>query len=415
MKHKWLSQVGAQACAVAMAATLMLSVTASPASAADADPIRIGVLTDLSGKYADLSGAGTVTAIKMAVADFGGKVLDRPIEVMVADHQNKPDVAAAVAREWIDQKHVQVLMDFMDSAAGLAVVKVAAQKNTISIVNGAASTRFTNEDCTPFSVHYTWDTYATANGTGYAVARSGGKSWYIIAADYAFGKSLTEDVSNVVKANGGTVVGVARHPLGTTDFSSYIVQAQQSGADVMAFATAGRDVQNAIKAASEFGLTRSGKQKIAALAIFTTDIRSIGLQATQGLYATEAFYWDQNAQTRAWSQRYFKLTGNMPTAMQAGNYSSTMHYLQAVQAAKTDNATAVMAKMREMPINDFFATNGHIRADGRMVHDMLLVQVKKPSESTGSWDIYNVRQVIPGDQAFQPLSASRCALLQAAK
>jgi branched-chain amino acid transport system substrate-binding protein len=392
---------------------LALLLCASTYAQGPAEAVRIGVLTDLSGTYSDLSGSGTVAAVKMAVADFGGKVLGRPVEVLSADHQNKADIAANKAREWIDVNKVDVLMDFMDSASGLAAVRIAAQKNRIAIVNGAASTRFTNEECTPVTIHYTWDTYSSANGTGYAISKEGGDSWFFITADYAFGASLEKDAGAIVRANGGKVVGSVRHPLGAADFSSFVLQAQSSGAKVIGLANGGRDAQNSIKSAAEFGVMKSPKYKLAALAAFITDIRSLGLEKTQGIYSTEAFYWDYSDETRAWANRFFKITGKMPTAIQAGNYSSATQYLKAVQAAGTTDTETVMKKLKEMPINDFFAKNGRIREDGRMVHDMYLVQVKQPSESKGPWDIYKVKQVIPGDKAFQPLSTSRCPLVAA--
>lgn len=394
-----------------LAALVSSTVFAAPAWAQAQGPIKIGVITDLSGIYSSLSGPGTVTAVRMAVEDFGGKVLGQPIEVMSADSQNKADIASTKAREWIDVNKVNVLMDFMDSSVGLAVVKVAAEKNVIALVTGAGSARFTNEDCSKVSVQYTWDTYAMANNTGYALAKEGGKSWYLLAVDNAFGKALETDLNKVLAANGAKMNGSARHPIGNSDFSSFMLQAQTSRADVIGLGQGGRDAQNAVKAASEFGLTKDGKQKLAAFAMFTTDVQSVGLDKTQGLYLTEAFYWDLNDETRAWSKRFEAKTGKMPSAIQAGNYSAAMHYLKSVAAAGTTDTEAVMKKMRDTPINDFFAKNGRIREDGRMVHDMYLMQVKKPSESKGTWDLYHVRQTVPGEKAFQPLADSRCQLL----
>jgi branched-chain amino acid transport system substrate-binding protein len=374
--------------------------------------VKIGVLTDLSGLYADISGKGSVEAVKMAVEDFGGKVLGKPIEVISADHQNKADIASVKAREWIDTEKVDMIQDLVSSATAIAAVKVAAEKKRIAIVNGAASSRLSNEDCTAYSIHYTYDTIALANGTGKAVVKQGGDSWFFLTADYAFGKSLEKDVTEVVKANGGKVLGSVAHPLNTSDFSSFLLQAQSSGAKIIGLANAGGDTINSIKAANEFGILKSGKQKLAGLLVFITDVHALGLAATQGLYATEGFYWDFNDETRKWSERFFKRTGKMPSMVQAGDYSSTMHYLKAVQAAGTDDSDAVIKKMKETPVNDFFAKNGQIREDGRMVHDMYLVQVKTPAESKKPWDYYNVRATIPGNEAYRPLALSTCPLVK---
>ncbi|WP_136420256.1 ABC transporter substrate-binding protein [Herbaspirillum sp. ST 5-3] len=376
------------------------------------DVVKIGILTDMSGLYSDLSGEGSVAAAKMAVEDFGGKVLGKPIEVISADHQNKSDVAAGKAREWFDAQKVDMINDLVTSSTALAVVDIAKQKNRIAIINGAGATRLTNESCTPNSIHYSWDTYALANGTANAVVKQGGDSWYFITADYAFGHSLEKDSSDVVKANGGKVLGSAKHPLNASDFSAFLLQAQSSGAKIIGLANAGGDAVNAIKAANEFGIGKSGKQHLASLLLTINDIHSLGLNVAQGLYGTEAFYWDLNDETRAWSKRFAAKMKKMPNMIHAGVYSSTMHYLKAIQAAGTDEAGAVMKKMKETPINDFFAKNGKIREDGRMVHDMYLVQVKKPSESKAPWDYYNVKAVIPGDQAYQSLAKSACPLVK---
>jgi branched-chain amino acid transport system substrate-binding protein len=368
-------------------------------------------MTDMNALYSDLAGEGSVIATRMAIEDFGGKVLGKPIEVVVGDHQNKADIASAKAREWFDTQKVDMINDLVTTPTALAVVDIAKQKNRIAIINGAGATLLTNENCSANSVHYSWDTYALANGTANAVLKQGGKSWYFVTADYAFGKSLEKAASDVVTANGGSVLGAARHPLSASDFSSFMLQAQASGAQIIGLANAGPDAVNAIKAAREFGITKSGKQSVASLLITVNDIHSLGLEAAQGLYATDAFYWDLNDETRKWSKRFFAKAHKMPNMIHAGVYSSTIHYLKAIQAAGTDEAGAVMKKMKEMPINDFFAKNGKIREDGRMVHDMLLVQVKKPSESKYPWDYYNIKAVIPGDQAYQPLSTSRCPLI----
>lgn len=373
--------------------------------------VRIGVLTDMSGLYSDIAGQGSVVAVKMAVEDFGGQVLGHPIEVVSADHQNKADVAAGKAREWFDTKQVDMITDLVNSSTALSVVEIGRQKNRMVIVNGAASTRLTNENCSPISINYTYDTYALANGTAKAITAQGGTSWFFITADYAFGHSLEKDASAVVKTNGGKILGASRHPLNASDFSSFLMQAQASKAKVIGLANGSGDNVNSIKAANEFGLARSGTQKLAALLAFVTDIHSLKLNVAQGLLLTESFYWDLNEDTRKWSKRYFDKTRRMPTMIQAGNYSSTMHYLKAVQAAGTDDTAAVMARMKATPVNDFFAHNGHIRTDGLMVHDYYLFQVKKPSESKYPWDYYQLKSVIPAAAAIQPLSASTCPLV----
>ena len=387
-----------------------LSSSVSLAQQADSTPVRIGVLTDMSGLFADISGPGAVTAIKMAVDDFGGKVLGRPIEVLVADHQNKPDIGLTIARQWIDENNVTMIADLMNSAVALAVMDLTRTKDRIAIVNGASTSVITNEKCSPTTVHYTWDTYALAKTTATAVVKRGGTTWAILEADYAYGHQLAKDATKFVEQAGGKVVADVKHPINTSDFSSFLLQAENSDAKVIALANAGADTINSIKSAAEFGIGRKGKQQVAGLAINLNDTKALGLETAQGLLLTEAFYWDMNDETRAWSKRFFDKFGKMPTSTQAGDYSSTMHYLQAVDAAKTLDAMAVMAKMRDMPINDFFAKNGKIRVDGRMVHDMYLAQVKKPSESKGPWDFYNILETVPGDQAFRPLSESVCPL-----
>jgi len=399
----------------AMVSMALLAMTAGAALAQSKisdDVVKIGVLTDLAGLYADISGKGSIEAVKMAVEDFGGKVLGKPIEVISADHQNKPDIASTKTREWIDTEKVDLIQNLVTSSTAIAAVKVAAEKKRIAIVNGAASSRISNEDCTPYSIHYTYDTVALANGTGKAVVKQGGDSWFFLTADYAFGKSLEKDVTEVVKANGGKVLGSVAHPLNSSDFSSFLLQAQSSGAKIIGLANAGGDTINSIKAANEFGVLKSGKQKLAGLLVFISDVHALGLAATQGLYATEGFYWDLNDETRKWSDRFFKRTGKMPTMVQAGDYSSTMHYLKAVQAAGTDNADEVMKKMKSTPVNDFFAKNGIVREDGRMVHDMYLVQVKTPAESKKPWDYYHVRATIPGNEAYRSLANSTCPFIK---
>ena len=369
-----------------VAMTLAASISlASPAYAQTAnvsdDVVRIGVMTDMSGQFSHESGEGSVTAVKMAVEDFGGKVLGKPIEVVVADHQNRNEVAIAKAREWYDVAKVDLIANLINSSIALAVTNVAQEKNRIAIVNGSGSSRLTNDSCTPNSIHYAYDTYALAQGTGKALIKEGLNSWYFLTADYAFGHALEGDTSNVVKANGGTVVGSIRYPIDTADHSSFLLQAQASKSKVVAVAGSGTTFINAVKSAKDFGLTDGGKQTIAGLLVWITDIDSMGLTTAQGLVLTNAFYWDRDEETRAFSKRFFAKMKRMPHMGDAGDYSSTMHYLNAIKASGTDDAKTVMAKMHEMPVNDFFAKNGRVREDGRFVHDMYVYEVKKPSES----------------------------------
>jgi branched-chain amino acid transport system substrate-binding protein len=372
--------------------------------------VKIGVLTDMSGLYSDLGGKGSAIAAQMAVDDFGGKVLGAPIQVISADHQNKADIGAGKAREWYEAEKVDMITDLLNSGVGIATAKVAEQKKKIAINVGAASTRLTNEDCNPYSVHYAYDTYALANGTGKAIVKQGGDSWFFLTADYAFGHSLEKDTADVVKASGGKVLGAVRHPLNASDFSSFLLQAQSSKAKIVGLANAGGDTINSIKAANEFGITKN--QSLAGLLVFITDIHSLGLQTAQGMLFTEGFYWDMNDETRKFGKRFFDKAKKMPSMIHAGVYSATLSYLKAVQAAGTDDADAVMAKLKSTPINDVFAKNGTIRADGRMVHDMYLVQVKKPSESKYPWDYYTVKATIPAGEAFQPLAQSKCPMVK---
>ncbi len=372
--------------------------------------VKIGVLDDMSGLYSDIGGKGEVVAAEMARAEVGGKVLGAPIQVVSADHQNKPDVGASKAREWFDGD-VDIIVGTVNSGVAIAVSKVANEKHRLFIDSGAGSTRLTNEDCNPYTIHYEYDTYATGTTTAKAVVAHGGKTWFFLTADYAFGKSLQQDTTNAVNAAGGKVLGSVLHPLNASDFSSYLLQAQASGAQVIGLANAGGDTINAVKAASEFGITK--KQTLAGLLIFVSDIHAMGLQATQGLYVAEGFYWDQNDDTRKWSKAFAaKMGGKMPTMVQAGVYSSTLQYLKAIQAAGTDDADAVMKKLKEMTLNDATVKGGKVRADGRMVHDFYLYQVKSPSESKYPWDYYKLIATIPGDQAFQPLSLSRCPMIK---
>ena len=389
----------------------VLALAAPAAMAQDKAPLKLGGILDMSGLYADITGAGSETAAKMAVEDFGGEVLGRKIEVVVADHLNKADLAANIARDMFDNQGVEMIFDVAASATALAAGEIAKARNKIIMFNGPGSIRLSNEACGPYTVHYVFDTFAQANVTGLAAVKQGLDTWFFLTADYAFGQDLEKDTTNVVVKNGGKVLGSVRHPLNTSDFSSYLLQAQASKAKVIGLANAGGDTINAIKQASEFGIVKGG-QKLSPLLAFVTDIDSIGLETAQGLLLAEAFYWDLNDQTRAFSRRFMERVKRMPTSAQAGVYSSVLHYLQAVKGAGTTDSAAVMKIMKATPINDMFATNGRIREDGRMVHDMYLFEVKKPSESKGRWDDYKLLATIPGDDAFQSLELSRCPLVK---
>lgn len=404
MKRTFVTSAIAAATAVLLAG---VTTSAMAQGKLSGDSVKIGVLTDMSGVYADYGGPGAVAAAKLAVQDFGGKMFGKPIEVVNADHQNKPDIAKNITQQWFDRDGVDMTVENLNSAVALTVQALGKEKNKITIVTGAATARMTNEDCAPGTgVHYLMDTIALSNVVGKAIVKDGGDSWFFLTADYAFGHSLEKDTGDVVKAAGGTVKGAVRHPLSTGDFSSFLLQAQSSGAKVVGLANAGGDTVNSIKAAAEFGLTK--KQNLAALLMLLTDVHAIGLNTAQGLYLTEGWYWDLNPETRAWAQKYEAVMKKKPNSNHASVYSSTMHYLKAIQAAGTDDTAAVMKKMQETPINDMFAKNGKLRADGRMVHDMYLFQVKKPSESKGPWDYYNLKGTIKGEDAFQPLAQSRC-------
>jgi len=394
---------------VALIAALIFAATAGTAFAQE--PVRIGLILDMSSIYSDITGIGSETAARMAVEDFGGKVLGRPIEVLAADHQNKADIAAAIAAKWFDEEHVDALMDVAASSPALAVMNVAKQRDKIVVMSGPGAASITNEACTPISVHYAYDTYALAHTTGLAVVKAGGRSWFFVAADYTFGHQLEADTAAVVKSAGGTVLGEALVPMGTADFSAYLLRAQQSKAQVIGLANSGSDLINAVKQAEEFGIVRSG-QRLAGLLVYINDVHSMGLAATQGMVLSSAFYWDLNEATRTWSRRFFARLHKMPNMSQAGVYSSTLHYLQAVAAANTTATAPVMQEMRATPIHDFFAADGRIRADGLMVHDMYLFQVKTPAESKGPWDVFKLVATIPAEQAFQPLSDSRCPLVR---
>ncbi len=394
-----------------LAAALALLATLAQAQAQTPQPFRIGAMVDMSGVYSAHGGPGMVTAVQMAVEDFGGKVLGRPIEVLSANYQNKVDIAAARAREWYDRDDVQMIIESTDSAAALALQRLGVEKKRITLFAGSASSALTNAECSPYGVHYVYDTYALSHGTGIAITKAGGDSWFFITADYAFGHALEKDTADVVVQNGGKVLGQVRAPLNTPDFSSFLLQAQASKAKVVGLANAGTDTQNSVRQANEFGITQGG-QKLATLLVFLHDIKGLGLQAAQGLQFTDGFYWDYNDETRAFAKKFYERHKGMPSMVQAGAYSATMHYLKAITAAGTAEPDAVMAKMKATPVNDFFAKNGVIRADGRMVHDMYLAEAKKPSESKGDWDLLRINAVIPGDQAYRPLSESVCPLVK---
>ncbi len=387
----------------------LLSTTAQ--AAISDNEIRIGYLADMSGTYRDLSGPGGLEAVKMAIEDFGGQVDGKKIVIFNADDLNKPDVGANTVRQWIDEKNVDVITGLAATSVVMAVNKVVEQEDKLALISASASSSLTNEYCSPNHIHWVYDTYALSNGTAHAVLEEGGKSWFLLAADYAFGHSLEQDITKVVESEGGTVVGKVRHPFPSNDFSSYILQAQGSGAEVVALANAGADLVNALQTASQFGLTQAG-QKLAGMVVFLNDVHSMGLEVTQDLMLTTGWYWDMNDETRAWAKRYYDRVGRMPSMTHAGMYSSTLHYLNAVKATGSDDTQTVRAKMIETPINDMFAKNGQLREDGRMVHDMYLAQVKKPSESKSEWDLYKILRTIPGDQAYRPLADSQCKLVK---
>jgi branched-chain amino acid transport system substrate-binding protein len=373
-------------------------------------PVKIGILTDMSGLYSDISGPGSVVAAKMAADEFGGKILGQQIEFVQADHQNKPDVGSALAARWFDVEKVDVIADLATSSVALAVQEVARTRKRISIVATAGVSDLTGKACSPYGFHWTWDSFAQSKTLGKAVTEAGGNTWYLLSVDYAFGHTAQKEVTRFVEEAGGKVVGVVRHPLGSPDFSSFVLQAQASKSKVVALLNAGEDTVNSVKTAQEFGLVAAGQQLVAVVA-FITDVRSLGLQAAKGLTIAEAFYWDRNDETREWSKRFSDIRKAMPTSVQAGVYSSVRHYLRAVEAAGTKDPDAVSAKMRELPVDDMFSRGGKVRDDGRMVHDMYLFQVKTPDESKYPWDFYKLLRTIPGDEAFRPLSESDCPLV----
>ncbi len=401
MKLKKLSAACTLACAAMVAAV-------APAQAQiSGDVIKIGIITDMSGLYSDIDGAAGVEAIRMAVASMGGAIAGKKIEVLYADHQNKAEVAAGKAREWFDTQGVDMLIGGTNSGTALAMAKVAAEKKKLFIAIGAATSALTNEQCNPYTLHWAYDTVALAKGTGNAVVKSGGKSWFFLTADYAFGAQLQNDTSTVVKAAGGSVVGAVKHPLSASDFSSFLLQAQASKAQILGLANAGGDTINSIKAANEFGITKT--MKLAGLLVFINDIHSLGLKTTQGLYLTDSWYWNRDAETRAWSRSFFEKIKRMPSSIQAGDYSATLHFLNAVKAIGSDDPDKVLAQMKKTKVNDIFTKGGFIREDGSMIHDMYLMQVKAPEKSVEPWDYYTVVQTFKGEEAWTTKAETKCA------
>jgi branched-chain amino acid transport system substrate-binding protein len=392
------------AAGVALAAAAVLPAHAQISG----DVIKIGIITDMSGLYSDIDGSAGVEAIKMAVADMGGAINGKKIEVVYADHQNKADVAAAKAREWFDTQGVDMLIGGTNSGTALAMAKVAAEKKKLFVAIGAATSALTNEQCNPYTLHWAYDTVALAKGTGNAVVKSGGKSWYFLTADYAFGAQLQNDTAAVVKAAGGTVVGSVKHPLSASDFSSFLLQAQGSKAQILGLANAGGDTINSIKAANEFGVTST--MKLAGLLVFINDIHSLGLKTTQGMYLTDSWYWNKDAETRAWSRKFFEKIKRMPSSIQAADYSATTQFLNAVKATGSDDADKVIAQLKKTKINDIFTKGGFVRDDGSMIHDMYLMQVKTPDKSVEPWDYYNVVQTFKGEEAWTTKADTKCAL-----
>jgi branched-chain amino acid transport system substrate-binding protein len=396
-----------------VAATFSLSLMIGGAAQAQQSdlPLKIGVMTDFGSVYSDIGGAGNVEGAKMAIEEFGGTMFGKPIELVTADPQMKADNAATIARKWYEAENVDMIVDLPTSATALAAMEMSKRFEKIMIITDAASSDITGKSCSPYTAHWTYDTYSNAHTVGSALVKQGGDSWFFITADYLFGHSIERDVSEVVKAAGGKVLGSARHPLNTSDFSSFLLQAQASKAKIIGLANGGGDTINAIKQASEFGIVAGG-QKLAGIVMFISDIHSLGLKMAQGLVITEAYYWDYNDRTRAFGKKFFERMKRMPTMNQASTYSATLHYLKAVKAAGTRETKAVLAKMRELPVRDAFTDNGYLREDGRMVHSMLLLEVKKPEESKYPWDYYKVLAEVPGDQAFRPLKDGGCPLVK---
>ncbi|CAD7039678.1 ABC transporter permease [Pseudorhizobium endolithicum] len=392
-------------------AFLLAGSTAALAQSASDGKVKIGILNDQSGVYADFGGKSSVEAAKMAIEDFGGKVLDVPVEIVDADHQNKPDIASNIARQWYDTEQVDSIMELTTSSVALAVQALSKEKKKINMVTGAATTDLTGKQCSPYGFHWAYDTHALAVGTGGALVKQGGDSWFFLTADYAFGYSLEEQTGTFVKSAGGNVVGAVRHPLATNDFSSFLLQAQSSGAKVIGLANAGLDTANAIKQAAEFGITAGG-QNLAALLFTLAEVHGLGVEAAQGLTLTEGYYWNLDDQSREFGKRFFERTGKMPNMIHAGTYSAVLQYLKAVEKAGTDETEAVARALHEMPVEDFFARNGTVGANGRMIHDMYLLQVKKPGESSEPWDYFNVLATIPGKEAYIDPAKSGCELVK---
>jgi branched-chain amino acid transport system substrate-binding protein len=404
-----MSQISRKIPGLMIAAVSMM--LASPAAAEISDNVvRIGILTDMSGLYADLSGKGSLEAARIAVDEFGGKVLGKPVEVISADHQNKPDVGSAIARQWYDENKVDVIMDVATSSVALAVQFIARERKKAVIFSTGATDALTNKECSPTGIAYTYDSYSLGKVIGSAVVKNGGDSWFFITADYAGGIGMEKSVRDVVTQSKGTIVGGVRHPFPNSDFSSFLLQAQNSKAKIIALANAGSDTTNAIRQAKEFGFGNNGQQ-IVAILLFLTDIDAMGLDAAQGLLLSTSFYWDQNDEARAWSNKFFQRMGRMPTDVQAGVGSAVGAYLRAVEATGSDDSVTVVNWMKAHPVNDFFVKNGHIREDGRMVKDMYLAQVKTPAESKKRWDYLKILRTVPGDEAFRPLSQSECPLV----
>ncbi|WP_017958007.1 ABC transporter substrate-binding protein [Rhizobium leguminosarum] len=396
---------------IASVAFLLASSTAVLAQSATDGKVKIGILNDQSGVYADFGGKSSVEAAQMAVEDFGGKVLDVPVEIVNADHQNKADIASNIARQWYDTEQVDAIMELTTSSVALAVQAIGKEKKKIDIVTGAATTDLTGKACSPYGFHWAYDTHALAVGTGGALVKQGGDSWFFLTADYAFGYSLEQQTSDYVKSSGGTVVGAVRHPLSSQDFSSFLLQAQSSGAKVIGLANAGLDTSNAIKQAAEFGITQGG-QHLAALLFTLAEVHGLGLEAAQGLTLTEGYYWNRDDESRAFAKKFFTRTGKMPNMVHTGTYSAVTQYLKAVQKAGTDETEAVAKQLHEMPVDDVFGRGGTVGANGRMIHDMYLLQVKKPSESKEPWDYFNVLATIPGKEAYIDPAKSGCNLMK---
>ncbi|WP_439872773.1 ABC transporter substrate-binding protein [Rhizobium leguminosarum] len=396
---------------IASVAFLLASSTAVLAQSATDGKVKIGILNDQSGVYANFGGKYSYEAAKMAVEDFGGKVLGVPVEIVDADHQNKADVASNIARQWYDTEQVDAIMELTTSSVALAVQAIGKEKKKIDIVTGAATTDLTGKACSPYGFHWAYDTHALAVGTGGALVKQGGDSWFFLTADYAFGYSLEQQTSDYVKASGGKVVGAVRHPLSTQDFSSFLLQAQSSGAKVIGLANAGLDTSNAIKQAAEFGITQGG-QHLAALLFTLAEVHGLGLEAAQGLTLTEGFYWNRDDESRAFAKKFFARTGKMPNMVHTGTYSAVLHYLKAIEKAGTDETEAVAKQLHEMPVDDVFGRGGTVGANGRMIHDMYLLQVKKPSESKEPWDYFNVLATIPGKEAYIDPAKSGCDLVK---